>query len=332
MREVEVNVSGRWIAGGIAGLMLGAYLAAGVTSVELHEGAFKQHTMGSDKGQTEELISGGYTWVEPITNNVFNYDTRNKQYDDNLKNIQEGIASADGQPLVLDLSLDIGLDRTKLYMLHTKYGPDWYEEIVFPLVRSQTRFATGGVKSDNIYTIEGKQQMADYLNSKLAPLSEFGIVATANIRRVDFTNQEFKDTLENKSKAKQLELTEDYNAQKAVKTAEKMKNLAEGEKQKRIKAAEADREERRLRGEGQRLEKEENALGILAIAKANAEGTRLQVKAYGHGKFYSQVKVAEALGDNFQVWGIPTGAPGTNSFIGLDGLMKKAVVGGSAAE
>lgn len=331
MREVEVNVSGRWIAGGIAALSLGIWLAAGITSVELHEGAFQQHTMGELKGQTEELVSGGYTWVEPITNNVFNYDTRNKQYTDNLKDIRDGIASADGQPLVLDLSLDIGLDRTKLYLLHTKYGPDWYEEIVYPLVRSQIRFATGGVKSDNIYELDGKQQMADYLNSKLGPLAEFGINATANIRRVDFTNQEFKDTLENKSKAKQLELTEDYNAQKAVKTAKKMENLAEGAKQKTIKEAEAEREKLRLEGEGERLKQEEIAKGILAVRSAQAEGTRLEVQAYGAGQYYAQVKVSENLGDNFQVYGIPTGAPGTTSLMGIDKLIG-GVAGGTVAQ
>lgn len=327
-KEIEVN--GRVIAGGIAAMLMFGYALSGVTYVELHEGAFQQHTMGELAGKTEELRSGSYSWIEPISNEVFIYNTRNEQYADNLRNITDGLATQDGQPLVADLSLDIGLERAKLGQLHTKYGPDWYDEIVYPLVRSQVRFGTGGVKSDKIYTLEGKQVVAKYINDQLEPLREYGIMATVNIRRLDFTNDAFKAVLEDKAKAKQLELTEAYNAKKAIKTALKMENIAEGEKQKRIKAAEADRQERKLRGEGKRLELEEEAKGNLAMYTAEAEGTRLQVQAYGHGSFYSQVKVAEAMGDNFQVWGIPTGAPGTNSFIGLDGIIGKAVAAGGA--
>jgi len=204
--EIEVNVSGRSIAGMAAAALIVVYVISGIAYVDLHEGAFAQSTMGADAGETRELVSGSYTWIEPISNNVYNYNTRNDQYTNDLQNINNGIATADGQPLSADLSLDIGLDRTKLGKLHTKYGPNWYDAVVYPLVRSQVRFATGSVKSDHIYTVEGKQRVASYLNSQLAPLAEYGILATANLRRVDFTNDDFKLTLENKAKAKQLSL------------------------------------------------------------------------------------------------------------------------------
>lgn len=321
----EVEIKGSYIAAGALALIMGSYVLGGLTYVELHEGAFAQSTMGETAGQTRELVSGSYTWIEPISNEVFTYDTRNKQYEDDLRDITNGLATADGQPLIADLSLDIGLDRTLLGTLHTKYGPNWYDAVVYPLVRSQFRFGTGGVKSDKMYTTAGKQQVADYLNNQLTPLSKYGIVATVNIRKLDFTNEDFKNTLENKAKAKQLELTEQYNAAANIQKAIGVENLAEGEKQKTIKEAEAAAEQLRLEGLGERDKQVAVAEGIEAIGRAKAIAIKQARLAVGTGDNYAKIKVAEALGDNFQVWGIPTGAPGTKSIVGLDSMFGKSV-------
>lgn len=333
--EVEINMpkhTGKAIAGGVAVALLGLYGVVGINNIGLHEAGFAVTMIGSERGQVEELMPGT-RWVDPFTQDVFTYDTRNKQYEEGLQNICEGVNTSDGQPICVDLSLEAGLDKQKLGVLHTKYGPAWYEEVIYKKVRSAVRFGTAGVSSDVIYTLEGKNIVANYVANALAPYGEeAGIMTTVNLREVTFSDHAFNQTLVAKATASQKEIIEKRLAAAAIEEANKMANLAEGAKQKRIKAAEADREERRLKGEGQRLEKEENAKGILAVARAEAEGTRLQVNAYGDGKYYSQVKVAEQLGDNFQIWGIPTGAPGTSAFVGLDSIMGKAVMGGTSGD
>jgi hypothetical protein len=97
--------------------------------------------------------------------------------------------------------------------------------------------------------------------------------------------------------------------------------FGEGQKLKRIAEAEANREELKLEGEGQRLKQEEEAKGILAIAKAKAEGTRLQVNAYGSGATYASVKWAESIGPDFKVYGVPVGAEGTTTIMDLAGKL-----------
>jgi hypothetical protein len=115
------------------------------------------------------------------------------------------------------------------------------------------------------------------------------------------------------------------NAQEAIKVA----NIAEGQKQKqkRIKEAEAEKEELRLQGEGKKLRDIEIAAGNLALFKAKAEGTRLQVLAYGSGDTYASVKWAESIGPDFQVYGVPTGAPSTSSIVDLNSVIQGAFKG-----
>lgn len=67
--------------------------------------------------------------------------------------------------------------------------------------------------------------------------------------------------------------------------------------------------------------------GILAIARAKAEGTRLQVQAYGSGETYASVKWAENLAPKLKIYGIPTGAPGTTSLMDLNGMLQGKLTG-----
>jgi len=322
--QKEINISAKNVLLVVAMGLTAVYGISGVTTIGLNEGGFAVTMIGAERGKTETLMPGT-RWIDPFTKDVFKYDTRGRQYDENLTGICEGITTADGQPICVDLSAEISLSKDKLGELHTNYGPDWYERIIMPKIRSEIRTSTSAVASDNAYTAEGKEKIMHYLNSKLVQYEASGIHATVNLRELRFTNQGYIYAIEEKAIASQKEITAQRNALAAIETAKGVANTAEGEKQKRIKLAEADREERRLSGEGKRLEQEEEAKGIEAIARANAKGTELQVKAYGEGKYYSQVKVAEALGDNFQIWGVPTGAPGTSSIVGLDSIVGKAL-------
>ena len=306
---------GAGLLGLAAALVL--YGIAGLTTINPGEVGIMIKMIGENRGMQNETLDTGWRWVDPITYDVATYDVKFRQYD----MARTSAETQDGQPIVLDLSFEIGLEDKRVPNLHETVGRNWYEEVVYPRARTAVRNASASQVSEVIYTAQGRAAIREAVDNDLADLRERGFLITTNVRNLQFADQEFVNTLNRKAKADQLEEIERREAKAAEQQAIKVANIAEGEKQKRIKAAEAQREELRLKGEGERLQKEEQAKGILAIAQANAEGTRLQVLAYGSGETYASVKWAESIGDNIKVYGVPTGAEGTNSIMDLTGAL-----------
>lgn len=297
----------------------------GLTTIKPGEVGIKIKMVGSDRGMQQDTLGTGLRWVNPITYDIEVYDTRRKQYIQELEDMPS--QTKDGQPVLVDLSLEIGLEGNNVPNLHTTIGPDWYNQVVYPNVRSAVRNIVPSQSSDEVYTNVGRMAIQNGIQKELkTKLAETGIDVIVNMRAIDFTNGDFIAVLEKKAIAAQNVEIENRNALAAEKSAIKMANIAEGEKQKVIKEAEAEREKQRMDGEGKRLQKEEDAKGILAIAKAEAEGTRLKREAYAGagGAELVQIAWAENLGPNVKVYGFPTGAPGTNSFMDINGLMQNA--------
>lgn len=308
--------------------ILFVYVIGGITTVDPGEVVIKIKMIGSDKGMVEDPLEIGMHWVDPITYDVVNYDTRRKQYIDSLEEMPS--QTKDGQPVTVDLSLEIGLVGDKVPFLHETVGKDWYNRIVFPAVRSAVRNMVPSQSSDEVYTETGRMiiqnKMQDHFNKKFL---DVGIDVAVNLKAINFTNPDFVQVLERKAIAQQNVEIENRNAQAAEKVAIKTANLAEGEKQRVIKESEAEREKARLAGEGMRLQKEEEAKGILAVATAEAEGIRLRNQAYSGegGDRLVSIAWAENLGPNVKVMGIPTGAPGTTSLMDLNGILSGAFKG-----
>lgn len=305
------------------------YGLAGITTIEPGEVGLEISMIGLERGIKPDTLNTGTRWVEPFTNDVVTYDTRDQQYSI-YANDADGIPAStkDGQPITVDVSLQIGLIDAKVPNLHETVGPNYFDQVIYPAARSITRANTSKLLSDEIYTGEGRERVQKGIEEALkAKLEPIGIRVAVNLRDIEFNNKQFVKSLEDKADAAQKVIIERRNAEKAEQLAIGVANTAEGAKQKVIKEAEAERERLKLLGEGERLQQEEQAKGILAIAKANAEGTRLQVLAYGSGDTYASVKWAEHMGPNVKVYGFPTGAPGTSSIMDLNGIMKGALNG-----
>lgn len=316
---------GRIIGTGIGVFVLIMYAIGGLTHLDIGEVGLSIHAFGSDRGRME-VLTPGTQWIEPLSNDVVVYDARLKQYpaDDTTASTQ------DGQPINVDVSLEIGLIGKNVPHLHQQIGPNWYEQVVYPSAITAIREATASYKSDEIYTGSGRAKVQDQATKFLADkYDDMGIRVAVNVRDVQFTNPAYVAKLEEKARAAQQEIIETRLAAAAVQAAIKVTNTAEGEKQKRIKAAEAEREEKRLAGEGSRLAKEEEAKGNLALAKAEAEGISLRNAALNGsgGDRLVQIEWARNLGPNVKVYAIPTGAPGTNSIMDLNGILKGALSG-----
>ena len=299
------------------------YGISGITSIDPGIVGLKIKMLGSDRGKMD-TISIGTTWIEPFSYDVTKYDARTKQYPEE-KEIPSG--TKDGQPVIIDASLEIGLDSTKIPTLHTRVGSDWYTRVVLPAFRAEMRNAPASYLSDEAYTGIGRRAIQEQVQANLAKrYTEDGIRIVVNMRALQFTNKDYVNTLEEKAKAAQKVIIEQRNAEAAAQSAIKVANNAEGEKQKTIKGAEGEREKQRLEGEGERLKKEQQAKGILAIKLAEAEGARVLTAAYaGAGaRYVAQIEWARNLGPNVKVWGVPTGAPGTSSLMDINGILQGA--------
>lgn len=319
------------------------YGLGGLNSMDPGEVGLKTKQFGDNRGMQKETLGngeGGTYWVDPIMYDVVVYNMRCRQYPMEDMRVETG----DGQPVEVDVSFEICLDATKIPDLHRTVGPTWYDSIVFPRAREAIREATSAQKSSKIYKSEGRKAVRDQIQETIAPgLAKQGIILDTNLRNLKFLNPAYVQTLEQKSIAAEKEEINARLAKAAIEEANRLENEADGKKREAIKiaeakkaqailAAEAEMERLKLEGEGLKLKKEAEADGILAVAKAEAEGTRLQVQAYGGGQYYASVQWAQNLGPNVKVWGVPTGAEGTNSFMDLNGMFHGAITGHSLSK
>jgi regulator of protease activity HflC (stomatin/prohibitin superfamily) len=269
--------------------------------------------LGTARGDIT-TVGLGTTWIDPTFYDVEIYDTKAYQH------VLEAVPSntADGQPVSLDVSLEISLEAEQVPSLHSNIGRDWYNRVVLPAAREAIRDGASGQDSDTIYTGEGRRAVADYIQETLvAHVSPNGIRVSVNLRAVTFVNQEFVNTLEQKANAAQQQLIQTQLAEAAEQEAIKVENVARGQRAARVQAAEAQREELRLQGEGERLRSEEIAAGNLALALAEAEGRAALNDALSGpgGQLIRDIEVLGGLGGNVDFYGVPTGADGTSTYI-----------------
>lgn len=319
MKKITISLS----AAAMLAFVGFTYGVAGLVNIEPGEVGLMVKMLGSDRGMQQETLDTGTRWVDPIRYDVPVYDTRS--YQEEVQDLEA--QTKDGQPVLVDISMEISLDDKGVPNLHESIGKDYYHKVVYPAFRAITRNSIGTEYSDDVYTGEARERIQERVNNLLAnKLTDYGINVTINFRDLDFVNQEFVRTLEAKAIAGQKEEINRREAIAAEQEAIRVANVAEGQKQKTIKEAEAAAEQLRLQGLGERRQNEERAIGILAIATAEAEGIRLRNEAMDGpgGEKIVQMAWAENLGPNVQVWGVPTGAPGTNSIMDLNGILRDA--------
>lgn len=320
-----MNVNAKIIASIVAIAIGLLYWVGGFSVVEPGEYAITVKQFGSNKGVSETGLATGTHWIDPFTYDVVTYDTRANQFP-----LEVEASTKDGQPVKVTASFEISLEADKVRNLHSLIGHDYYEKVVAPAATAAIRDALPTQLSDKVYTDAGRvfiqQSVAKALEEK--NIASRGIIVHTNLQQITFLNEAFVNILEQKAGAAQLEEIERRKALAAEQTAFSVINTAEGEKQKEIKIAEGIREKMRLEGQGSRLRDEETAKGKLALKQAEAEGQRLLVNAYGNNPgIVAQIEWARNVGNKIQIYGIPTGAPGTTSLIDLNSVIKEGLSG-----
>lgn len=304
------------------------YGLAGLNTIEPGEVGLVVINIGDKKGVQEETLDTGMHWYDPFVNDVVVYDTRLKQY--RLMDIPSN--TADGQPILVDVTFEIGLLDHNVPSLHENIGRDYFDQVIYPAARAAIRNNTSEKMSDAVYTGEGRadiqRQLTEELSEKLEPL---GIRIVTNLSDIEFTNSDFVATLERKAKAAQEEVIQLRLAEAAKQEALKVQATAEGERFKREQAAQAKMYELQKEGEGERLKQEEVALGIRAVGEAEADVIKLKANALigSGGALYRDIEVLGGLGRNVEYYGTPTGAPGTSTYIIDEALRGQIAVGGN---
>ena len=325
IRNAQARIA-KYISGGIVFAIAAIWGLGGLTGIEPGEVGLVVKQFGDTRGIQEYELDTGTHWVEPFTNDVIVIDTRLNQY--TLEAVPAG--TQDGQPIQVDVSFEIGLVDSHVKQLIENIGTDWYDRVVYPAARAGVRTATANKLSDEVYTGAGRAAIQVELTENLqSKLEEYGIRITANLRDITFQNKDFVATLERKAKAAQEEVIQERLAAAATQEAIKVQEQAQGERFKREQAAQARQYELQKEGEGERLKQEEIAQGILAVGQAEADVIKLKANALlgSGGKLYRDIEVLGGLGKTVEFYGVPTGAPGTSTYIIDEALKGKVAVG-----
>jgi len=305
------------------------YGVGGLTTIEPGEYGVVIQQFGSEKGMKDAGLSIGTHWIEPFIYDVETYDTKAHKFD-----LEMQASTKDGQPVSVHATLEISLEHGKVKDLHTLIGRDYYAQVVEPAARAAIRGALPTQLSDTVYQGVGRDLIQTAIEGALVEkgIEDRGINVAINLQEIRFLNEGYLAILERKAGAAQLEEIERREALAAEQAALKVEHEARGVKLARIQAAEAQREESRLQGEGERLQKEEVAQGILAVGQAEADVIRLKANALtgSGGKLYRDIQVLGGLGENVEFYGVPTGAPGTSTYIIDEALQGKIAVGGGS--
>lgn len=309
-------------------LFIFIWALSGISGISPGEVGILIKNVGDNRGMQKTVLSTGTHWVEPFTYDVVTYDARCRQMQDKPEEMSAG--TADGQPVTVDFTVQMCLLPANVPKLHEEMGPTYYDSNIHPAIQSIIKNKIPSEASDTIYTAQGRANVEKAMNDEVKRrFLDVGVNVEVNLRDIKFNNPAYVAILEQKATAQQQVEVNTRKATAAVQEAIRVANEAEGEKQKRIKAAEAKREESKLEGEGNRLQQEETAKGNLAIAKAEAEGTRLKKEALegAGGDRMVQMEWARNLGPNVKVYAVPTGSPGTTSVMDLNGVLKGAFAG-----
>lgn len=310
----------------VATLVVLIYVISGWTSVQPGEFAIQVKQFGDDRGVIPGGLGVGTHWIDPLMYDVVTYDTRAHQQSMNID-----ASTKDGQPVKVAVSFEISLVPDLVGTLHQTIGPDYFNRVVAPAAQSAILDAVPTQLSDQIYTGEGRNAIQNAIQAQLTEkhVPDRGIMVRTNLREVTFTNPDFIKVLEAKAGAAQQEEINRRYALAAAQNAIKVANDAEGQKQVVIKQSEASKAQAQLRGEGSRIEKENEAQGLLAMATAEAKGVELRRQALSGpgGPELVSIEWAKNLAPKLQVYGFPTGAPGTTSILDINSVFKGALKG-----
>ena len=100
---------------------------------------------------TESVYGEGIQIMMPWER-MFEYEVRIQNKDEQIS-----VLSSNGATIGMDVSVRYSPDPARLPTLHTTYGPDYYERLVQPVVRSVAREVVGQFEPEELYSTRREQ-------------------------------------------------------------------------------------------------------------------------------------------------------------------------------
>ncbi len=200
---------------------------------------------GVQQNQLDEGLHAIIPWVQSATTYDVKAQTYTMSKSTNEANQQAGNSNdalqaltADGQPVLLDMSVRFHADPQQVWRLHQEIGPEYLEKVVRPVVRSDVRMIIAQYPVVDVYGTKRADiitQIDARLRRELA--RSYIVLDDALLRDVAFSPQ-FQQAVEQKQVAQQDVQRMEYERDRAEKERRRKIIEAEGEAESiRLKAA-----------------------------------------------------------------------------------------------
>jgi len=180
----------------------------------------------------------------------------------------------DGQNIEVDLTIIYALVSNEVPGLHQQIGRNYEDQILLPQIRSEARLVVGAYAAEDIYQGKIRDEIQQAIKAKLAKaVSKYPAIQIqdALLRHFAFSSEFEKKIEEKKLKAQQVEINKNA-ALAEEQEALRKEAQARGEKLKTIQEAEGRAESAKIEADASRYKLEQEAAGMLAKFKADAEG------------------------------------------------------------
>lgn len=200
-------------------LLLLVGLAAGCAKVD---SGFGGVLWTAFSGTQEENYTEGWYFVAPW-NKMITYDVRSQDKREVLQ-----VLTSNGLSIRLDTSIRYRPDAKRLPELHQTLGPDYYNVIVAPTLRSEARQVGGKYLPEEIYSTKRAEVEGSIFQRVQEALKDRPIILEAIlIRNVDLPDK-LKKAIQDKLEEEQRSLKMKYTLSRERQEAERKKIEAEG--------------------------------------------------------------------------------------------------------
>jgi regulator of protease activity HflC (stomatin/prohibitin superfamily) len=199
------------------------------------------------RGGLENQVYGPGEHHIGIFDHMTTYSVRSQEKEERLD-----VQSVDGLGITLDTSIRYHALATEAVALHQELGPDYYQVLIGPTLRSQARRVVGRFKPEEIYSTQREvieRQIREGVEAAIKGRHvQIEAVLVRNVALPEAIQQKITQKLSAEQEA--LQMKYELAKQDSQNTLQQMQASGEKERQKiqqEIKDAEADAEARRVR-------------------------------------------------------------------------------------
>lgn len=171
----------------------------------------------------ENPLQAGLHLVIPFVTDIISFDIKTQ-----VDTQQSLVLTAEGLPVVCDMSLQYRLDPQKVPNLYKTVGMNYKEVVIDPEVRSAVRDVIATYDAKNIYSSD-RTNISTQVQKRLeGPLTSRGVIVESVLLRSTDLPQKIKDAIESKQQAEQAIQQKEFEVEKERMEAQRKVAEAQG--------------------------------------------------------------------------------------------------------